>query len=225
MERFCYLIEYKRPESASTVIGILKILIRFARHSLSVASNLVDHEKLLPLIRDNFLPLKSAHQISGQLIYDQPVHYALKLMRLLMMWGRTITKKILDPNIHDLGPRILCYLSIEPEMMQSSSMIQESLRLIVEAGRTWITTLRYGLGTHLFVDYHSVLMKYLVYFNAHLRCRVTLVELNDSFNTLYMFVCFAQEKQIKVATPGKRASHRAGYSSHPEHLLSTQLRS
>merc|ERR1712223_422029 len=52
--------------------------------------------------------------------------------------------------------------------MQSSSMIQESLRLIVEAGRTWITTLRYGLGTHLFVDYHSVLMKYLVYFNAHL---------------------------------------------------------
>ena len=45
---------------------------------------------------------------------------------------------------------------------------------------------------------------------------------------LTMFVCLyvltdAQEKQIKIATPGKRASHGLGYSSHPEHLLSTQL--
>ena len=42
------------------------------------------------------------------------------------------------------------------------------------------------------------------------------------------FVCLfvltdAQEKQIEIATPGKRASHRLGYSSYPEHLISTQL--
>ena len=46
--------------------------------------------------------------------------------------------------------------------------------------------------------------------------------------TSLAFVCLfvltdAQEKQIEIATPGKRASHRLGYSSHPEHLLSTQL--
>ena len=64
-----------------------------------------------------------------------------------MMWGRNITKKILDPEFYDLGPRILCYLSIEPDMQ--STTLQESLRLIVEAGRTWITCLRYGLGKKL----------------------------------------------------------------------------
>ena len=41
-----------------------------------------------------------------------------------------------------------------------------------------------------------------------------------------VFVLFvltdAQEKQIKIATPEKRASHRLGCSSHSEHLLSTQ---
>ena len=42
-----------------------------------------------------------------------------------------------------------------------------------------------------------------------------------------LFVCFvlldAQERQIEIATPGKRASHRLGYSSHPDNLISTQL--
>ena len=113
-----------------------------------MASDLVNHEKLLHLICDNFLPLKSAHMTnSSGLLYDQPVHYALKFLRLLMMWGRNITKKILDPEFYDLGPRILCYLSIEPDMQ--STTLQESLRLIVEAGRTWITCLRYGLGKKL----------------------------------------------------------------------------
>ena len=140
-----FFTEHKKTQSASTVTGILKILIRFARHSLSVASDLANHEKLLPLICDNFLPLKSAHMTNSTgVLFNQPVHYALKFLRLLMMWGRNIAKRILDPEIHDLGPRILCYLSVEPET--ESSVIQESLRLIVEAGRTWISCLRYGLG-------------------------------------------------------------------------------
>ena len=114
-----------------------------------MASDLVNHEKLLHLICDNFFFFISAQRTnsSGGLLYDQPVHYALKFLRLLMMWGRNITKKILDPEFYDLGPRILCYLSIEPDMQ--STTLQESLRLIVEAGRTWITCLRYGLGKKL----------------------------------------------------------------------------
>ena len=140
------------------------LIIRwFFRHSLSVASDFVNHEKLLHLICDNFLPLKSAHMTnSSGLLYDQPVHYALKFLRLLMMWGRNITKKILDPEFYDLGPRILCYLSIEPDMQ--SNTLQESLRLIVEAGRTWITCLRYGLGKKyqwslaLFYDFIGILL-------------------------------------------------------------------
>ena len=47
-----------------------------------------------------------------------------------------------------------------------------------------------------------------IYFLGHFTCFCLLV-LTD-----------AQEKQIEIATPGKRASHRLGYSSHPEHLLS-----
>ena len=162
VDRICYLLQVKKVSSASTIIGFFKILHRLARHSLSVASGLVQHEKLLKIITEYFLPLRSVNSTSDDL-YGTPVHYALKFMRLLMSWGRNIAKTLL--STYDLGPKILCYLSIEPD---NHKLVQESLRLIVESGRTWIVCLRYGLTTDLFMEYHPILMRHLVYLNNHL---------------------------------------------------------
>ena len=162
VDRICYLLQVKKVSSATTIIGFFKILHRLARHSLSVASGLVQHEKLLKIITENFLPLRSVDSTSDDL-YGTPVHYALKFMRLLMSWGRNIAKTLL--STYDLGPKILCYLSIEPD---NHKLVQESLRLIVEAGRSWIVCLRYGLTTDLFMEYHPILMRHLVYLNNHL---------------------------------------------------------
>ena len=164
IDRFCYLIQTKKMTSLTSIVAMLKILIRISRHSLSVATDLLNHETLIPLIVSNFLPLKSVHHIEENMIYQNPIHYALKFLRLLMSWGRNITKEILKK--YDLGPKILCYLSIEPE--KSQKMIQEFLRLIVESGRLWIVCLKYGLGIQLFMEYYPILMKHLVYFNTHL---------------------------------------------------------
>ena len=39
---------------------------------------------------------------------------------------------------------------------------------------------------------------------------------NRGFFDCLFVLMDAQVKQIEIATPGKRASHRLGYSSHPE---------
>ena len=157
IERICYLFSCQKPLNSLTIASMLKILIRFSRHSLSVASQLANHEKLLPLIFEHFLPLN--YFGNGK----NPIHFALKFVRSLMAWGRNLTKLMLAK--FDLGPRILCYLSIEPNNFE---LVQESLRLIVEAARTWIICLKYGLATDLFMEFHPVLMRHLIYFNSNL---------------------------------------------------------
>lgn len=159
LQRISYLISSSKLNNSGilTINNMLKILIRCSRHSLSLANQLVSkHASLLKMILENYLPMTSV-------LLDHPNHYALKLFRCLMAWGRNIAKIILED--YQLGPRILCYLSLEPEM---SPIIQESLRLIVEAGRTWITCLRFGLGINLLTDYFPVMMKHLIFWNTHL---------------------------------------------------------
>ena len=125
VDRICYLLEIKKLTSSASIINMLKILIRIARHSLSVSHDLIKHQKLLEIVVQHFLPLKSFVP-NATTLYDTPVHYAMKFIRLLMSWGRNFTKEILMK--YDLGTRLLCYLTIEPE---PSAIVQESLRLIV----------------------------------------------------------------------------------------------
>ena len=127
IDRICYLLQVKKVKSSALITNMLKILIRLARHSLNVAHDLIKHEKLLDIVVFNFLPLKSfTTSNADETLYDTPVHYALKFIRLLMCWGRNITKEILLK--YELGSRLLCYLSIEPE--RSDSVLQESLRFV-----------------------------------------------------------------------------------------------
>ncbi len=161
LERFAYVIKVDKPNT-QVIIAILKILIRMARHSLSTATVLINHKSLLDAIINCFLPTKPFSDSMNNSVYDTPVHYALKLLRILASWGRSMAKSIVAK--YDLGSQILCYISGEP----GSSLVQESLRLIIEAGRTWITLLRYGISVDKFAEFHPVIMRHLVYMNAHL---------------------------------------------------------
>ena len=55
IERICYLFESKKLVSSSGITNILKILIRIARHSLSVTYELVKHERLLKTIGKHYV--------------------------------------------------------------------------------------------------------------------------------------------------------------------------
>ena len=113
LDRLAYILDKLRPNSQTTIVSILRILTRMSRHSLASAANVVQHKSILNVVVANFLPMTSAlAAAAGNGIYGTPVHHALKLLRVLMSWSRSLTSEILDK--FDLGPKILCYIAIEP---------------------------------------------------------------------------------------------------------------
>lgn len=112
LDRISYILNKIRPESQTTVVNIFRILIRVARHSLASSMKIAQHKTLLKVIVENFLPLSSALSIPTKKLYDTPVHSALKLIRILMSWSKSVTMDIISK--YEVGKVILCYLSIEP---------------------------------------------------------------------------------------------------------------
>ena len=110
LDRFSYLLSVTRP-SNPTVLNILKILSRMCRHSIQTVSTVMNHSKLISVIIDNFLPSGSTIHNSTS-IYHTPVHSALKLIRIIMGWGRGFSSEILDK--FDLTSRLLAYCSLIP---------------------------------------------------------------------------------------------------------------
>merc|ERR1719211_207572 len=107
---------------------------------------------------DNFLPSKMIpSKEKNTSLYNTPVHNALKLIRLLMSWGRGVTIELLDK--YNLAPKLLVYASLEPGSSANPVIhIQESLKLTIEAYRTWITCLRYGFMVNDFIEFHPILI-------------------------------------------------------------------
>ena len=113
LDRLAYILNKLRPNSQTTIVNILRILTRMSRHSLVSAANIVQHRTILNVVVANFLPMSSALSTApSNTIYGTPVHHALKLLRVIMSWSRSLTSEILDK--FDLGPKILCYIAIEP---------------------------------------------------------------------------------------------------------------
>ena len=111
LDRFTYLLSVTKP-SNQTVINILRLLSRMCRHSMKTTSTIVSHPKLLGVIIDNFLPSRMSVDKSKNSVYDTPVHNALKLIRLIMSWGRGFTSELL--NKFDITSRLLVYCSLIP---------------------------------------------------------------------------------------------------------------
>lgn len=82
-----YLLETVKP-GPETVINILGIFTRMARHSLTAAWTLVQTPRLLSTIIDNFLPHNVSLLLTGQnvenmtSVYGIPLRHALCLLKV-----------------------------------------------------------------------------------------------------------------------------------------------
>ena len=81
------------------------------RHSMQTVSTIVNHSKLISVIIDNFLPSRTVVHNPNS-VYNTPVHCALKILRIIMAWGRGFCSEILDK--FDLTSRLLAYCSLVP---------------------------------------------------------------------------------------------------------------
>ena len=113
LDRLAYVLDILKPSSQTTVVNILRLLVRLSRHSIASAAKVVQHKTILSIVVRHFLPMASALSSTTGNVYGTPVHHALKLLRVLMSWSRNITSDLLDK--FDLGKKILCYIALEPK--------------------------------------------------------------------------------------------------------------
>ncbi|XP_017332587.1 RNA polymerase II-associated protein 1 [Ictalurus punctatus] len=158
LQRLRYILEVVRP-SPQTVLDILGVLIRIARHSTSAATQILDCPRLIETVMSDFLPcswtpLTSPTPLS---LYGLPVSTAVKLLRVLASAGRHACARILS----NLGgkERLSRFLSVEPsELLLESG---ENICCSTEALRLWAVAASYGQACNLYKDMYPVLVKAL----------------------------------------------------------------
>ncbi|XP_058255897.1 RNA polymerase II-associated protein 1 [Hemibagrus wyckioides] len=168
LQRLRYILEVVRP-SPQTVLGILEILIRIARHSLSAATQILDCPRLMETVMADFLPCSWSVLTSPSppSLYGLPVSKAMKLLRVLGSAGRHACARILN----NLGgkERLSRFLSVEPSELLLE--FGESICCSTEALRLWAVSASYGQACNLYKDLYPVLMKALQ--AAHKPCALS----------------------------------------------------
>ncbi|KAI5616829.1 RNA polymerase II-associated protein 1, partial [Silurus asotus] len=175
LQRLRYILEVLRP-SPQTVVDILEVLIRIARHSTSAATQILDCPRLMHTIMSDFLPCSwtpPTSPTSPASLYGLPVSMAMKLLRVLASAGRHACARILN----SLGgkERLSRFLSVEPsELLLESG---ENICCSTEALRLWAVAASYGQACNLYIDLYPVLVKALQ--AAHKPCApsVSLLDL------------------------------------------------
>ncbi|XP_045125423.1 RNA polymerase II-associated protein 1-like isoform X2 [Portunus trituberculatus] len=165
--RLRYLLEKVRPE-AQTVIDILAILTRVARHSLTAAWSLASTPRLLSVILDSFLPhnvsslLTGASVASMSSVYGVPLRHALHLLRVLAGKGRQLAALLV--NTYQVMDRLVVYVSLEPS--EVSLPLQEALMLSQEAYSLWSVLLTYGLSkpVEAVASFYPMFVRQLVFY-------------------------------------------------------------
>ena len=123
LDRLAYLIDnVVKPSGVSSVLHILRIVVRISRHSLDVALKVAHHPKLVPALAEHFLPRRA--DPSADTLYGRPVWTALKVVRVLAAWGKGVATELADK--YDVGPTLLCYMSLDPSGGQTPT--HEALR-------------------------------------------------------------------------------------------------
>ncbi|XP_062379235.1 RNA polymerase II-associated protein 1 [Sardina pilchardus] len=158
LSRVRYILEVVRP-SPRVVLDLLEVLVRIARHSTAVATQILDCPRLMDTVMSEFLPASWAPPTSPapHSLYGLPVAMAMKLLCVLGTAGRHVCARLL----HSLGgkERLSLFLSVEPgELLLEAG---EALRCSTEAYRMWTVAASYGQACNLYSDLYPVLMKAL----------------------------------------------------------------
>ena len=170
LDRISYILDVLKP-GVKAVLNCLRILIRVARHSLDSAHKILHHPKLVPIIRHYFLPsnLNSLNRRNENVIYDTPVHLAVKLIRILVSWDKNYGVFV---NQFNLKESLINYLTFDPNNNQTIPLY-EGLKLVLESFRLWKIFLNYNLTGAQYLDFYPMIMKQLLYY----RNSVNLTEL------------------------------------------------
>ncbi|XP_012214990.2 RNA polymerase II-associated protein 1 [Linepithema humile] len=137
--RVRYILNEMHPPPVGVTCA-LEILIRLARHSHITALNISSTRYLLDTIIRNFMPLSTgrlAMQDAINDVYGIPVIQAIKLCRVLVMYGKKPVVQKLD-NFKIIKV-ILSYISSETGKKDDINLSIESLRL-------WRMMLHHGIG-------------------------------------------------------------------------------
>ncbi|XP_062863836.1 RNA polymerase II-associated protein 1 isoform X2 [Trichomycterus rosablanca] len=158
LQRLRYILEVVRP-APNTVLNILEVLIRIARHSTSTATQILDCPRLMSTVMSEFLPCSWTPQTSpaSPSLYGLPVSMAMKLLRVLASAGRHACARI----INSLGgrERLSRFLSVEPPELLLEP--REAVCCSIEALKLWAVAASYGQACNLYIDLYPVLVKTL----------------------------------------------------------------
>ncbi|XP_066939615.1 RNA polymerase II-associated protein 1 isoform X1 [Macrobrachium rosenbergii] len=165
--RLRYLLGVTKP-GPETVIQIIGILTRIARHSLTAAWKLFQTPHLISTILENFLPHNLSPLLTGEnvasmtSVYGVPLKHALHFLRVLAAKGRQLASSLL--NTYDVMSQVLTYVSLEPSEMGMPQ--QEALMLSQESYTLWATFLAYGLNKpqEAFTSFYPMLVKQLIFY-------------------------------------------------------------
>ncbi|KAJ8045598.1 RNA polymerase II-associated protein 1 [Holothuria leucospilota] len=161
LRRLSYILEKIHPP-APTVLNILSLLIRIARHSSLASHEISKCPKLLEVIVKEFLPMSGWKEQGTQVtdVYGHPVVSAIKLLRVLCASGRNKAASLISQfNLQSL---LLRYISVEPTDM--SLDIGGAFYLSTEAVRLWHTCIEYGLLSSMYSELYPILAQHLQLF-------------------------------------------------------------
>ncbi|XP_054827938.1 RNA polymerase II-associated protein 1 isoform X2 [Eublepharis macularius] len=159
LHRLRYILEVMRPVPL-VVLEILDILIRIARHSTEVCSQILDCPHLIETVVREFIPTQWDSRVAepGQLlatVHGVPCAAAMKLIRVLASGGRNAAARLL--NKYDMKNRMSRFIAEDPKEL--SLRREEAIRLCTEAFRLWAVASGYGQACDLYRDLYPVLVK------------------------------------------------------------------
>lgn len=150
IERFSYLIEHFKLNSNTSIIYILQILIRIARHSTESCYELYEkHKAFIQLIIKCFIPISWSNSVTIEAfkcdmdveyvdneitkcdvnaVYNVPYKDAIKFIRLLCQSSRSISLAIY--KTHDFKSIIIRYLTLEHTNEENFAIKIEMINLL-----------------------------------------------------------------------------------------------
>ncbi|KAM6180736.1 RNA polymerase II-associated protein 1 [Erethizon dorsatum] len=158
LPRLRYVLEVTCP-APTVVLDILAVLIRLARHSLELATRVLECPWLIETIVREFLPTTWSPMGVGPTpsLYKVPCAAAMKLLRVLASAGRNIAARLLSS--FDLRSRLRRFIAEAPQEL--SLPPEEAETLSTEALRLWAVAASYGQAGDLYRELYPVLMQAL----------------------------------------------------------------
>ncbi|XP_076441793.1 RNA polymerase II-associated protein 1-like [Babylonia areolata] len=217
-ERLFYILDTRQPQ-APTVVCILCILTRVARHSTQMAYEISRNTKLMNLIFHNFLPITWVAQASDHKavssVYGRPLAAAMRLAGSLCQAGRHIAS-VLD-STYSLQNILLGYLAVSTDCLLLSPMEAESLQK--ESLITWRILLSYGLAADVFLKIYQPLMDQL----TALMSRLTNVSGQQPMERDVLFLSALEGVVPVAASPPVRPGFSQSQAAYTETSVTSSI--